>query len=76
MIELKTPDGTIKWKLGKRLKGDDSALLVFRLPRPGVFGRDPGLPCDRAHRRRDSFMHLVQTIWPSFEVVRDTHPME
>ena len=76
MIELKTPDGTIKWKEGKHLKGDDSALDVFRRPRPGVFGRAPGLPSERAHRRRDSFLALAQIIWPNFEVVRDTHPID
>lgn len=76
MIELNTPDGTIKWKLGKHLKGDDTALAAFRRPRAGTFGREPGLPAERAHRRRDSFLHLAQTIWPNFEVVKDTHPLD
>ncbi|MFN8610867.1 MAG: hypothetical protein U0931_25215 [Vulcanimicrobiota bacterium] len=76
MIELKTPDGIIKWKLGKLVKGDKSALEVFQRPRPGSFGRAPGLPSEKAHRRRDSFLQLVGTIWPDFEVIRDTDPQE
>lgn len=74
MIELKTTDGTIKWKAGKHLKGDEEALEIFRQPRPGEFGKAPGLSSERAHRRRDSFLHLAQTIWPNFEVVKDTEP--
>ena len=72
MIKLKTPDGNILWKQGKHVRGDDSALAVYRSPRPGVFGSAPGLPCERAHRRRDSFLHLIRTIWPNFEMVRET----
>ena len=75
MIELKTADGTIKWKAGKHLKGDESALEIFRQPRAGEFGRAPGVSSDLAHRRRDSFLHLAQTIWPNFEVVKDTDPV-
>lgn len=72
MIELSTPDGNIKWKLGKHLKGDEAALEAYRRRRPGYFGRPPGLSCERAHRRRDSFLALAQMVWPSFQVVRDT----
>jgi hypothetical protein len=75
MIELTTPDGTIKWKLGKHLKGDEAALEAYRRPRPGSFGRPPGLSCERAHRRRDSFLELALIVWPNFQVVRDTDPV-
>lgn len=75
MIELKTANGTIKWKAGKHLKGDEAALEAFRQPRVGEFGSAPGVSSERAHKRRDSFLHLAQTIWPSFEVVKDTEPV-
>ncbi len=75
MIELKTTNGTIKWKAGKHLKGDEAALEIFRQARPGEFGQAPGVTFGLAHRRRDSFLHLAQTIWPNFEVVKDTEPL-
>lgn len=74
MIELKTADGTLKWKMGKKLKGDETALEVFRRPRSGVFGAAPGLPSIKAHRQRESFLHLARTIWPDYQMVVDTEP--
>lgn len=72
MIELKTPDGTLKWKLGKHIKGDEAAVTAFRQPREGEFGAAPGVSAARAHKRKDSFLHLAQTVWPTHSVVRDT----
>lgn len=72
MIELTTPDGTLKWKSGKLLKGDEAALKVIRQPRAGRFGAVPGLSAERAHKRKDSFLHLVRTIWPNYRLIKDT----
>ena len=31
MIELNTPDGMLKWKSGKHIKGDDAAVTALSL---------------------------------------------
>ncbi|MBT9586793.1 hypothetical protein IV102_25845 [bacterium] len=74
MIELNTPDGMLKWKSGKHIKGDDAAVTAFRQPREGQFGAPPGVAAAYAHKRKDSFLHLAKTIWPDHKVIKDTEP--
>ena len=72
MLEISTPEGKIQWKLGKHIKGDEAAVQAFKQPRDGRFGDEPGLKAVRAHRRRDAFLDLAGTIWPTFKITRDT----
>ncbi len=72
MLEILTPEGKIQWKLGKHIKGDEAAVTTFKLPRDGRFGEAPALKAARAHRRRDAFLDLAGTIWPTFKITRDT----
>jgi len=72
MLEISTPEGKIQWKMGKHIKGDEAAVSIFKLPRDGKFGEAPGLISAKAHRRRDAFLDLAGTIWPTFKITRDT----
>lgn len=71
-----TPDGVLIWEPGSRPWGAQPALDKLARPREGSFGCVPGVPAEAAHWRKDSFMHLVRTIWPNANVIRDDVPDE
>lgn len=72
-IKIETPVGVVCWAPGGSLQGGVKALNKLRSPLPGRFGLMPDqVPFDQALARKDSFLHLVATIWPTYQIVTDT----
>ncbi len=74
LIEIETPDGRLRFRRGRAIKGDPVALQRLNEPRPGFFGAIPGCRYNMVRHRKDSFIHLVSVIWPNYTVVKDTEP--
>ena len=77
MVEIDTPDGLIKWAPNKVPSGAVRALRALAAPRVGHFGLMPEqVPFDQATGRKDSFLHLEATVWPTYRIISDTVPDE